>query len=1000
MSNRQTVKPSNRQTVKPSNRQTVKPSNRQTVKLKTYLFLIISLSFVKITSAQFECAVLGGATSPRIVDCSQFDLTTDEILCLPEVTFSLAFHFQEDQNGNNFICDPMHPLIYNQPWTSQYAPNLVDLIINHMNSQMSNALLYNGQELDSRINFKLYGNGDCGSALFTYSQGGQPTYVPGALNVNFRTNDVNSTTIGGRTNFGADWMIMDNIINDWVYGQKLKRFWVVANTMLHEFGHTRNLNHSYYCGNVCHNVDLDVNAECNGVGVCVSNPFNQGSGCGGSSPQNLVMGVGGNPSNLTECEFGELWNYIINNDVSFQDFETCDLPPNNNDRITYDDNSSIVWDSKKIFTKHVTIKSGTTITINCEVLMGDDKEILVEEGAKLIVDGGTISSICEKPWRGIKVVGGDNGFVEIKGGATINNTSQGAVSMFHDGGWLLGNGNAHVKIEGSTFNDCNRMLGMGSVANNINLSTVRGNIQIGGKYGITNWNCLNVIVENNHFEVSDAGIVTDQGQFFIREENTFESGVDDIFFASISPSLASFIVNNDFDDNGTGIRMLGTSIAQHEITSNRFNSNQFNLYMDGDNHYKVDENSLKGTTAGGVFINNGNHNNSVTSNNISFNDFGLVMNGENKGFVSNSNCFETFSFDNLIFGQIGNIQGALSTNGASLNPANNCFTHLGSGASPVVDMWGNPSPFLYIEPEDDFNDCRDAVQAHSNISILELNKARKSECSNETPSGIEDPCNPRRDLNEINQSLIQLENQAAASSFPTRDVIQSCYENVRSLWVEVMLEQNNFDEVRSFLNESNTDDAKLLIYKSYLLENQIEQGKQYLQSLSNNSEQLDDFIYIQLVQTKRLLSNFSYQVSSSELAEINHIALKDHPYAAYGKSLYYWITGEILSSEFPKINDEIETQGRSTSIANESEKLNMEVYPNPFSNQLIIDFGGELEKKSKIIIDDIQGKNILVLESSEHFLNISTDTWSQGMYIISIYDEGELIHSEKLVLLR
>jgi len=1003
MSNRQTVEPSNRRTVEPSNRQTVKPSNRQNSSLKFFLICIFSFLITNVNKAQFECTVMG-STSPRITDCSQFDLTTDEILCLPDVTFKLAFHFQEDQNGNNFICDPMHPLIYNQPWTSQYAPNLVSLILSHMNSQMSHALIYDGGEIDAKIRFELRGTGECGTALFTYSQGQSPALLPDALNVVFLSNNVNQTTIGGFTNFGASTIYMNNTINDWVYGNQLKRFWVVANTMMHEFGHTRFLDHAYYCGNVCDGIDLDANGECPLQGMCVSNQNNQGTGCG-TSQQNLMMGTGGNPSNVTECEFGELWNYIINNDVTFQDFETCDLPPSN-DKIVYDENSAIVWDVKKIFTKHVVIKSGTTITVNCEVEMGDDKEIVVEDGAKLIVEGGTITSICEKPWRGIKVYGGSDDYaVEIRAGSTIENAAQGAVSMFHDGGWLLGSGNAHVKIDFSTFNDCNRILALGSFTQDINKSKVTGNVQNGGKNSVTNWNLLNIEVSGNIFNNISESCIVNSGQMFIID-NDFYSTENDIFFPSVSPSISSVIEDNDFHGIDIGIRMLGTSIAEHQIVRNRFHSNVSGVFMDGDCHYVLDDNIFRGTI-GGAFINNGLHSNGVINNKIFTNFLGLSTSGTNSGFVLNDNCYQTNFRDNNINGTIGNVQGALTSSGnPSLRPANNCFTHQGSIASPIADFLGNFEPILYIEPDDSpLDDCRDAVIAESNninFVVKEISNVKLPKCSDsEDPEDPDSPCDPERNMTQVEASLSELDNMKnnlSPSSAEYR-IVNDCYENVRSLWLELLFEEGEYGQARSFLSERQDDDSKLLYYQSYMLEKNTAQAKQYLLSINGNSEQLDDFIRIQLLNHERIQSNFEYQLNANQLSEVYTIANKNHPYAAYAKSLYFWITGELLSSEYPPvIKQEPDVQQRS-SIGKKAED-NVLVYPIPFNNTLTVDFTQKPSKGSTLIIEDILGRRIVELNDFEQTSVFNTTNWEQGIYSLYQLEDGKVIHYKKLSLVK
>ncbi|MGB0931437.1 MAG: hypothetical protein ACPGVB_11705, partial [Chitinophagales bacterium] len=63
----------------------------------------------------------------------------------------------------------------------------------------------------------------------------------------------------------------------------------------------------------------------------------------------------------------------------------------------------------------IVVESGATLTISCTVRMPDNARIIVERGAKLILDGGSITNACEPDpannitgmWGGIQVWGGN-----------------------------------------------------------------------------------------------------------------------------------------------------------------------------------------------------------------------------------------------------------------------------------------------------------------------------------------------------------------------------------------------------------------------------------------------------------------------------------------------------------------------------------------------------------------------------------------------------------------
>ena len=120
-----------------SNRQTVKPSNQSHL-LTKFLFLMLLLGFNNSLEGQnWNCDTQNHSSSwQRTSNCSQFDLTTDEIRCLPDITINLAFHFEADANEVNFTCDPNESV----PSPSWYAPNLTQFIIDRINLHFSSAL--------------------------------------------------------------------------------------------------------------------------------------------------------------------------------------------------------------------------------------------------------------------------------------------------------------------------------------------------------------------------------------------------------------------------------------------------------------------------------------------------------------------------------------------------------------------------------------------------------------------------------------------------------------------------------------------------------------------------------------------------------------------------------------------------------------------------------------------------------------------------------------------
>lgn len=91
----------------------------------------------------------------------------------------------------------------------------------------------------------------------------------------------------------------------------------------------------------------------------------------------------------------------------------------------------------RIYYADITIPSGHTFTIKGTVKMSPNRKITIKPGARILIDGGKITSTCDLPWAGIRVEGNSNipqipttnqGFVQMINNATIENAHN-AVSL-------------------------------------------------------------------------------------------------------------------------------------------------------------------------------------------------------------------------------------------------------------------------------------------------------------------------------------------------------------------------------------------------------------------------------------------------------------------------------------------------------------------------------------------------------------------------------------------
>ena len=122
--------------------------------------------------------------------------------------------------------------------------------------------------------------------------------------------------------------------------------------------------------------------------------------------------------------------------------------------------SNQTWDFAVRMYQDIIVKTGTTLTIKCEVQMPPNSRILVEKGAKLIIDQGVVRSYHQKArWNGIELVGNRNlsstaanqGSVEVINGGIIENAWNGIRNFTWDNG---AQGGGIIKASNSFFYNC------------------------------------------------------------------------------------------------------------------------------------------------------------------------------------------------------------------------------------------------------------------------------------------------------------------------------------------------------------------------------------------------------------------------------------------------------------------------------------------------------------------------------------------------------------------
>lgn len=654
----------------------------------------------------------------------------------------------------------------------------------------------------------------------------------------------------------------------------------------------------------------------------------------------------------------------------------------------------------------IIIQDGVTLTITSEVYLSELSKIIVRPHAKLIVNGGKLTNGCGSFWQGVVVYGGNSDFdVKFHSNAIIENTAKAAVSMFSPESWpnagLYGNGILHA--DNTTFNNTRRIVELMSWSPLPNTSHIKYCVQNGGKWSITNWNCQGVEVSNSVFNnISSNCIVSEAGSFLI-EGNTFNSAENDILFNNVSAGIGSNIKKNTFNGSNIGYNARGTTLAQNVIEKNTFQTTYVGALNDGFNNFNLLSNDFS-DPLGCVSIDVGSGAGDVVLNKFSNNFIGTLVGGSNPDFNFIKNCYNTNFTDVYIEGMVS----PLISDG--INPANNCFTHLGNASSNIQDIGGNPNPFNYLEPSGNNIDCRDAILSHSNVNRQFTPNGGTLEFPRCGINGIlggdtiyQDECYPisnsSSNINSYNSLQVKINEILNSNSLTMQEktfellIYRRCLKKVIGRLFEDYIKSENYTSARNLYSGNTNDDAIISVYSSYIFQNDLNAARTFLNQIEANSESMQDFKTIQNINLNRLPYGPFYQADTIELNTIRQIALKTHPNATFAKSLYYALSGEVLSSPIPNFSSHGLNQHTKSSKV---EKELITCVPNPFNQELRIEINGIAN--FDILIQDINRRTIYTNKVKSNLIIINTKNWQSGFYILHASKNNDIIATKKLIL--
>jgi hypothetical protein len=413
------------------------------------------------------------------------------------------------------------------------------------------------------------------------------------------------------------------------------------NLLVHEFGHAAgNLRHTHIPNSGCPASNLAFNDDgltdtySPDIGINEVITANPGDIvlCGTGSSQfstintNNMMGYNRDQSHLSPLQIGLYHRNLL----TYMNRLTCadSLTP------TYVEQNE-TWNTARIVTGDVTVQSGVTLTILCKVGFPPSTKLIVEQGGKLIIDGGHLLSSCGEAWQGIEVWGNPNqpqstayqGKVELINGAIIENAR---IAIYQGGDDCCSKSGGIIQATNSTFRNNRKdvafmqythansvsyfynctfettqpMNSLDYTDNHNRRLGTNQHVSIWGQKGVRFYDCQFTTVEdytfngvNGHFDkdIRSSGITTVDADFQVfssdieDEDNRTEFNNQKFGISALKTlgGLRSFKISKAlFDNCQYGIRS--------ELATNDFIDNNRFLVQDdqehGDGYYHVDGN--------------------------------------------------------------------------------------------------------------------------------------------------------------------------------------------------------------------------------------------------------------------------------------------------------------------------------------------------------------------------------------------------------------------------
>jgi hypothetical protein len=442
--------------------------------------------------------------------------------------------------------------------------------------------------------------------------------------------------------------------------------WILNPLIGHELGHVFGLHHTFhYSQYLLFYPQLfwpESNSWCS--------PMND------THCSNNMMGYNNSKKWLAPLQVGHIHRVLASNPVRTRYLKFCN----------YDESQDIVidgrtdWSIATVVGGNIIIESGNTLELSCLLSMPKDGKIIIQPGAKLIVDGGIITNSCGDYWQGIYVEGDrflpqtfeNQGALILQNGAIIENAKDAVMLKGVDDDWAYTGGiiqatdatfrNNWRNVEFMSYQNTNTQ---GQPIDNISYftnctfitddetlhDTHTANVTMWDVTGVWFTNCTFTDERDNidyyGYRTSRDGIYTKEATFRVwgSEFNHMKFGIHSIatipnrYFSVYLSDFSSF-KGIYFNAKDNVIIMDNTfHVAPGYTYPGSKCGDTYGIYINNSSNFKIENNQLFSTSNGATMCgslgiiarNTGSYTNEIYRNDLEGFTVGIEAIGENKG---------------------------------------------------------------------------------------------------------------------------------------------------------------------------------------------------------------------------------------------------------------------------------------------------------------------------------------------------------------------------------